>query len=196
MRRYTLLANAKGRWSRGSSESTIDQDLAILRDGGGPQQLLERLTSQVGRLEIHPGDLEGRNSQSALFKTMFLAFAEDGAQDWWSKLSISVKHAGAQDRLQFHHIFPKGYLRKCDPDIKGSLVDDIANLAFISGKTNRSISDGAPAGYLAKLVNEQSENLSTQQVPLAVALYDFEHYMEFLRERRVLIAQRLNTFLA
>jgi hypothetical protein len=98
--------------------------------------------------------------------------------------------------LQFHHIFPKAYLRKCDPDIKGSLVDDIANLAFIGGKTNRSISDGAPSGYLTKLASEQSESLSTQQVPLASAMYDFDHYEEFLQERRVLIAQRLNTFMA
>jgi hypothetical protein len=196
MCRYILMAYAKDRWSRGASESTVDQGLAVLPDGGGPQQLLDRLISQVGQLEIHPGDLEGRNSRSALFKTMFLAFAEDGLQDWWSKLSISVKHAGAQDRLQFHHIFSKAYLRKCDPDIKGSLVDDIANLAFMGGKANRSISDGAPSGYLTKLAIEQSESLSTQQVPLASDMYDFDHYEEFFRERLVLIAQRLNTFMA
>jgi len=196
MRRYVLLANAKGRWSRGSSETIIDQDLAILRDGGGPQQLIERLTTQVGRLDVQPSDLEGRNSRSALFKTMFLAFAADGAKDWWSQLTISVKHSGAQDKLQFHHIFPKAFLRNHDPEIRAVLVDDIANLAFISGKTNRSISDGDPSKYLSTLSEWQPKELKNQQVPLDVDLYSFDNYEDFLQERRVLIAGRLNEFLS
>jgi hypothetical protein len=196
MRRYVLLANAKGRWSQGSSETIIDQDLAILRDGGGPLQLIERLTTQVGRLDVQPSDLEGRNSRSALFKTMFLAFAADGAKDWWSQLTISVKHSGAQDKLQFHHILPKAFLRKHDSDIKGALVDDIANLAFISGKTNRSISDSDPDKYLANLSESQPTELENQQVPLDVDLYNFDSYEDFLQERRVLIAGRLNEFLS
>ena len=32
--RWVLLANAKGRYSRGSSETLLDQDLETIRDGG------------------------------------------------------------------------------------------------------------------------------------------------------------------
>ena len=196
IRRWLLRANAKGRWSRGSSETILDQDLAVIRDGGGPDQLTDRLKAQVGRLEVQPADLEGRNSRSALFKTMFLAFAADNAKDWWTKLAISVKHAGAQDRLQFHHIFPRAYLRKCDPEIKRSLVDDIANLAFISGKTNRSISEKAPQDYLPSIATNDVLQLQLQQVPLDDDLYGFSRYEDFLDERRHLIAARLNVFLS
>lgn len=35
LRYWVLVANAKGRYSRGSSETLLDQDLAILRSGGG-----------------------------------------------------------------------------------------------------------------------------------------------------------------
>ena len=35
LRRWVLLANAKGRYSRGSSETILDQDLLILREGRG-----------------------------------------------------------------------------------------------------------------------------------------------------------------
>ncbi|MFN9291466.1 MAG: hypothetical protein ACK6EB_25615, partial [Planctomyces sp.] len=35
LRYWALAANAKGRYSRGSSETLLDQDLATLRDGGG-----------------------------------------------------------------------------------------------------------------------------------------------------------------
>jgi hypothetical protein len=75
---WALLANAKGRYSRGSSETILDQDLAIIRDGGGTQELIDRLRLQVGRLDITPEELEGRNQRSALFKTMFLAFRAAG----------------------------------------------------------------------------------------------------------------------
>ena len=191
-----LIANAKGRWSRGSSESLLDQDIATIRDGGGYQQLLDRLTLQVGRLDIQAVDLEGRTSRSSLFKTMFLAFAQDGAKDWSSSLAISVKHSGAQDKLQFHHIFPKAYLRDFGPDLKPSQVDDISNLAFIGGSTNLKISAKAPSIYLTKLAERADHPLEAQQVPLDTSLYSPERYMDFLTERRELIAKRLNDFLA
>jgi hypothetical protein len=61
LRFWVLVANAKGRYSRGSSETILDQDLSIIRDGGGAEELLNRLRLQVGRLDITPGELEGRN---------------------------------------------------------------------------------------------------------------------------------------
>src|SRR5690606_19857354 len=89
LRQWVLLANAKGRYSRGSSETLLDQDLAVIRKGGGASELMERLKSQVGRLDISPLELEGRNQRSALFKTMFIAFRAGGARDWHSNLIIA-----------------------------------------------------------------------------------------------------------
>ena len=196
IRRWLLIANAKGRWSRGSSETLLDQDIATIRDGGGYQQLLDRLTLQVGRLDIQAVDIEGRTSQSSLFKTMFLAFAQDGAKDWNSNLAISVKHAGAQDKLQFHHIFPQAYLRDSGLDYKTSQVDDISNLAFIGGSTNLKISAQAPSSYLKKLAEREDNLLESQQVPLDTSLYEPDRFLEFQAARRESIAHRLNTFLS
>ncbi|MGY8683340.1 DUF262 domain-containing protein [Bradyrhizobium sp. UFLA05-153] len=111
LRRWVLLANAKGRYSRGSSETILDQDLATIRNGGKGPELIDRLKQQVGRLDVAPQELEGRNQRSALFKTMFLAFRSKGAKDWRSNLAISLDHSGAQHQLQFHHIFPKKQLK-------------------------------------------------------------------------------------
>ncbi len=47
--RWVLLANAKGRYSRGSSETLLDQDLNTIRDGGSYLELLERLRTQGGQ---------------------------------------------------------------------------------------------------------------------------------------------------
>lgn len=134
LRYWVLVANAKGRYSRGSSETLLDQDLATLRAQGGAQELLDRLRQQVGRLDITPEELEGRNQRSALFKTLFIAFRAAGAKDWRSKLTIALDHSGAQHKLQFHHIFPKAVLKASYTTRE---ADDIANLSFISGKTNR-----------------------------------------------------------
>ena len=42
----------KGRYSRGSTETFLDQDLATLKLGGGVPELIDRLRLQVGRLDI------------------------------------------------------------------------------------------------------------------------------------------------
>jgi hypothetical protein len=101
LRQWALIANAKGRYSRGSSETILDQDLAMLRDGGSAQDLLDRLRQQVGRLDITPEELEGRNQRSALFKTMFLAFKDGGATDWRSQVAISLDLREASTACNF-----------------------------------------------------------------------------------------------
>lgn len=193
IRYWVLLANAKGRYSRGSSETILDQDLAVLRQGGA-NELIERLRQQVGRLDIAPEELEGRNQRSALFKTMFMAFHAAGAKDWRSNLAIALDHSGNQHRLQFHHIFPKALLKRSG--FSAREADDIANLAFIGGKTNRSISDKSPAEYLPVLIQTAGEEIFTKQcIPTNPELLAPEAYKQFLSERRKLITQRLNEYL-
>ncbi|ERV90965.1 DUF262 domain-containing protein [Pseudomonas aeruginosa] len=192
LRHWALMANAKGRFSRGSSETILDQDLANIRQGGAVSELIDRLRLQFGRLDITAEELEGRNQRSALFKTMFLAFRAAGAKDWRSHLTIALDHSGAQHRLQFHHIFPKAVLKT---SFTAREADDIANLAFIGGKTNRAISDKAPAVYLPPLVDQLGEPaFAAQCIPVEASLLEVESYKDFLLERRKRIATALNTF--
>ena len=193
IRLWVLIANAKGRYSRGSSETILDQDLAILRQGGGVAELIDRLRLQVGRLDISPNELEGRNQRSALFKTMYLAFRSAGARDWRSNLTISLDHSGSLHRLQFHHIFPKAVLKT---SYNAREADDIANLAFISGRTNRGISDKPPAEYFPPLIEKVgADALAAQCIPIDDHLLEVGTYKQFLMKRRQLIAERLNEFL-
>jgi hypothetical protein len=193
LRFWVLVANAKGRYSRGSSETILDQDLAILKQGAGAPELIERLRQQVGRLDIAPEELEGRNQRSALFKTMFLAFRAAGAKDWRSNLSIALDHSGAQHRLQFHHIFPKAVLKS---SYSSREADDIANLAFIGGKTNRAISDKPPVSYFPALIEKAGPPVfEAQCIPTDMKLLDVPSYKAFLGERRQIVARRINKFL-
>ena len=161
---WVLTANAKARYSRGSSETFLDQDLAIVRRGDDLPALIQLLKTQVGRLELFPADLENRNSRSAYFKTMFLAFRGDNATDWRDQLNISLKHAGPKHSLQFHHLFPQAVLKRAGIDQRR--INDICNQSFISGRTNRKISDKEPKVYLPEIVDKLGDQaLTTQCIP-------------------------------
>ena len=193
LRRWVLLANAKGHYSRGSSETFLDQDLAILYRSGGASELTERLNRQVGNLHITQGELEGRTQRSALFKTMFLAFRDDGAKDWRSNLTIAVNHSGTQHKLQFHHIFPRAVLKD---KYKPQEINDIANLCFISAKTNKWIGKKTPRDYFPEITEiSGTKPFDVQCIPTKKKFLDPEEYKQFLEKRRELIARRLNDFL-
>ena len=199
IRKWLLCANAKGRYSRGSSETILNQDLAALREGGDTEKLFDLLRQQVGRLEVTDKDLEGRNQRSALFKTMFLAFREAGAKDWRSQIALAHNLTGAQHRLQFHHIFPKAKLKG---KYERREIDDIANLCFISGKANREIAAKPPTQYIPEIIaqneGEQADAdkaFNAQCIPLDPELLDIKNYKAFIAKRRELIAARLNEFL-
>ena len=193
LRYWVLVANAKGRYSRGSSETLLDQDLATLRDGGSANELTDRLRLQVGRLDVAPEELEGRNQRSALFKTMFLAFRTAGAKDWRSNLAIALDHSGSNHRLQFHHVFPKAVLKT---SYTSREADDIANLAFIGGKTNRQISDKPPVQYFPPLIEKSGlAAFEAQCIPTDSTLLVVDSYKNFLAERRKAVSRRLNEFL-
>jgi hypothetical protein len=192
LRFWTLVANAKGRYSRGSSETILDQDIATLRVGGAAE-LIDRLRLQVGRLDVTADELEGRTQRSALFKTMFLAFRAAGARDWRSNLAIALDHSGVEHRLQFHHIFPKAVLKNV---YTAREADDISNLSFVGGKTNRAISDKQPADYLPAYLEKAGQAcFAAQCIPIEPDLLLASSYKGFLARRRAAIASRLNEFL-
>lgn len=188
---WLYVANAKGRYSRGSSETILDQDLGLIRKDKGISGLIDNLKTQFGRLDFVPEDLEGRNRRSSLFKMMFLVFRSDGAKDWNSNLQISVNHQGRQHYLQFHHIFPKAVLKNAYTIRE---VNDIANLAFIGGKTNRKISNKKPEVYFADILDKQGDEPFKRQC-IPTEFTSVESYPDFIAERRKRITARLNHFL-
>jgi hypothetical protein len=190
-RTWFLIASAKGRYSRGSSESVLDQDLAVLRNGGGAADLLQRLEQQFGRLGFSHTDLIGRNTQSGIFKAMFLLFKENGADDWETALRISPKHANSADKIEFHHIFPRAFLKRERKNLQDGDINDIANFAFIGSTTNKQISDKTPASYR---VNYPAARLEAQLVQFEQWGDGASDFEEFLRRRRQAIAQELNIF--
>lgn len=191
--RWLHLANARGRYGRGSSETFLDNDLRAIEKGGGPAELIELLRQQVGRLELEPSDFAGRGTKSALFPLVYLVLKRRGATDWETGVGISTSVQGKQHKIQYHHIFPKALVKnKHDPQ----LVNEIANMAFIAARTNQRISSKKPIEYLREVKASYGERaLSDQGIPLEDRLYEVDAFEEFLAQRRVKLVEMVNHFL-
>lgn len=190
---WLLVANARGRYSRGSTETLLNEDLAILFRTGDIAALMEPVKRQFGRLHIEPTDLAGRGVNSPLFSLAYLALKASGAKDWYSGLGLSLTHQGKLHFIQWHHIIPKSLLKG---DFETGEINEIANMAFITGQTNRRISNKDASSYLADIVKKQGqEALSSQCVPTDSALWATERYRDFLQFRRHELAGRMNRFI-
>lgn len=187
------LANARGRYSRGSSETLLDADLSSLAKGGGPQALLQTLKQQFGRLHIEEVDFVGRGANSPLFSLVFLTLKANGAKDWQTGLGLSLTHQGRYHYIQYHHIFPKALLKG---RYERQEINEIANMAFVSGRMNRRIGSKEPSEYFPSIIKERGkEALNTQAVPSESRLHKLENYREFLEARRQLLTQAVNAFI-
>ena len=191
---WLLAANSRGRYSRGSSETLLAEDLATLFRGEPPSVLIETLRRQFGRLHIEPDDLKGRGARSPLFSLAYLALKAAGARDWHTGLGLSLTHQGQLHFIQWHHIFPKAVLKK--HEYEKAETNEIANMAFISGQTNRRLSAKPPAEYFPKIIEHHGPTaLSSQAIPADPKLHEVESYREFLAERRRELARVMNEHL-
>lgn len=191
---WLLVANARGRYSRGSTETLLNEDLAILYRGDGIAGLMEPVKRQFGRLTIEPSDLAGRGVNSPLFSLAYLALKAAGAKDWYSGLGLSLTHQGKLHFIQWHHVIPKSLLK--ERGYETGEINEIANMAFITGQTNRRISNREATQYLVDIVTKQGKDaLESQCVPTDPALWPTEAYRDFLKVRRESLAQRMNAFI-
>jgi len=191
---WLLIANARGRYSRGSTETLLNEDLAIIFRAKDIADLLEPVKQQFGRLHVEPSDLAGRGVNSPLFSLAYLALKSAGAKDWYSGLGLSLTHQGRLHFIQWHHVIPKSLLKA--KSYETGEINEIANMAFITGQTNRRISNKDAVAYLADVVAKQGEAaLTSQCVPTDRALWPVESYRDFLQYRRERLASRMNEFI-
>jgi hypothetical protein len=191
---WLLVANARGRYSRGSTETYLNEDLALLFKNEPLERLLANVRQQFGRLHVEPADLVGRGQRSPLFSLAYLALKAAGAKDWHSGLGLSLTHQGKLHFIQFHHIFPKAVLRKAG--YEKAEINEIGNMAFISGQTNRRLAIKPPEDYFPRIIEQHGEAaLASQAIPLDSPLHKIENYRLFLETRRNELARLMNAHL-
>lgn len=190
--RWLLTASAKSHFA-GSSETKLDQDLSFIERHTSSNGLLTRLENEVGRLDFTPGEIAGRSTRHGVFKTLFMALREDGAADWSSNLTIAPTHSEKSSKIEYHHIFPKQYLQATRPELPKDTVNQLANMAFIGSRTNKTISARAPHDYRHEFSDDR---FAEQFIDFDDGLDQPENFEAFIAARAEKIAERVNRFLA
>ena len=191
LHQWLLAASICGHYSKGSSESIMDQDLSAIDKGKSIAEMMSAFAKQGWTGSVTEEELRGKFHSSAYFGLMYLAMRDAGAKDWYHRTTISLTNVGSALKVQFHHICPQARL-KSHGGYGAAEINDIANLAFIGGNANRKISDKDPAEYLPKI---SEEDRKAQCVPLDDTLYNLDNYRAFLKARRKLIVEMLNAYM-
>jgi hypothetical protein len=184
---WLLVATISGRYS-GSTDTVLGQDIPAARDADPVRALLANAGAAQGRVTVTPEALRGRGRESPYFFLSLLAAQASGARDWWYGTMITPGLDEGQ-RLEYHHIHPVDTLNEMY--VKAE-INDLANLAFISGKANRKISNKSPADYFPTLGEDA---LAAHHVPLELELRYPSAYPQFLARRRELLAAAMTALL-
>ncbi|WP_158842771.1 GmrSD restriction endonuclease domain-containing protein [Saccharothrix deserti] len=183
---WFLAATVRNRYS-GSTDTRLGQDIPAARMADPVRRLLSNLGVSATGLTITPQDLAGRSVGSPYFFLSFLVAKEAGAKDWWDSIGISAAAEGSQT-LEYHHIHPQATLKSHPAKYSKAEINDLANLAFISGKANRKISHRSPVDYFPTLGDQE---LTAHLIPLNEQLRHAAEYRSFLSVRRRLLADAM-----
>ncbi|MHB8119030.1 MAG: GmrSD restriction endonuclease domain-containing protein [Methanothrix sp.] len=194
LRRWFLIANAFSHYV-GASESKLNQDLTAL----GPNSenipgLLDQLLKDLrGEPRITAQDLERAGMNSPFFFLSYLAVISQGATDWFKGIKLRRESFTDNQNIEYHHIFPKKLLdtQGVDPYLR----DEMANIAFLSQKANRSILAKEPAEYLAEIAESSVDRLEAQFIPMNRGLWQRDRFYDFLVARRAMLAEAMNIVL-
>jgi hypothetical protein len=122
-----------------------------------------------------------------------------GAIDWFNGIALYQKQIGKSFGLEVHHFFPQAVLRKAGYEpanpVHKRMINEIANLTFLTKQANLGISASKPGVYVPKVLAKYPDALKQQAIPQNPALWDVENFEAFLAERRRLLAEAINTFM-
>lgn len=193
--RWFYYAHMRGHYGMGSSESILDSDISTLLRKDSVDELLTVLENHVKKFSVDVVDIAGRGTRSPMFSMLYFILKSKKAKDWKTGLALSDEHLGNAHKIQFHHIFPKTLLAR--EGYEKREINEIANMAFIGGKTNRQILNKKPSEYLPNEVvaKRGEEALTSQLVTTNPDLWELEKYPAFLEDRRQKIADTINSFM-
>lgn len=188
---WFLEATIHGRFT-GSPETKIDQDLRAIVGPTPLDDMIANLRRGIAGLDITPEMIEGKYQRHSFVPLVFVIFRRNEARDWFTGTVLSSTNVGPEHQLELHHIFPRAVLKQADK-YESHEIDDLANIAFLSQKANRTILKSPPNEYLPE---REKERLQAQLVPLDKDLWSIDRFRDFLVERRGLLTEAINEYLS
>jgi len=210
IKKFFLLAQLSEHYGA-SADSILRKDFKVLVEASKPRLGLLELVSNLNRearqnyrgLKVRPDDVGGIPSKNVLLLLMYILMRKKKAADW------GIAHTPLEDiepsNIQLHHIFPFDLMIKDKnawkryEDEGYSLaeyradVNDIANITFLSNPTNVSLGNTSPSQYL--LTETTRDMRKAHFIPEDKELWKTENFIDFLKERRILIAKAITNFL-
>ena len=192
--RWFYAALMWGRYSRGATETILDEDLGLIRDDENPiEQMVEKIRMRSGRLEVKEEDLAVSYTKNPFFYMMYILARNAKAKDWRSGLVISTE---AGEKLRYKQVFDPSTLKESTQKKHGAKTKrqiglEIANIVFVD-KLDRQ-KHPRPEEHLEDVVKARGEDaLGAQCVPTDPALWQVQKYEDFLLHRRRTIATAIN----
>lgn len=179
---WVALASIAHRYS-GSSETALDQDLRACSKDNPVRALLNNLKSTRASLKATANDFRSSFLDRGSLLAMYIACKHKGIRDFFSGGPVIL-----QPNVDRHHILPKGQF----PEKRKKSSDTIANIAFISGPTNKSVSNTGPEIYLQQI---PTRVLRSQCIPEEPRLWRIDKAEEFWAARQKLLAEAFNDYL-
>jgi hypothetical protein len=131
------------------------------------------------------------NMGSIATKTFILILAQNKPLNFIQGTNISLERVLSQgNRNEFHHIFPKAYLKRLGDKYKDDQINCLANFSILSRTDNNKIKDNPPSRYRSEM---SLENQVLQQILAthfcSVDMFN-DNYDSFLTSRAELLLAR------
>lgn len=200
IRKWIFMSTITGFYT-GSTESEVEKQFADLRDVYDADGFVAYLNTIIANRFTDdyfeyslPAELNSSSATSPAWYGYVAAINVLGTPMLFSTAPLSqyfiLGTSGDKNSIDKHHIFPKHYLEKIGYNNDRDR-NQIANFTYLDYTTNIDISDKAPVEYVGKYrdkLGEEGYKLACTQNALPE---NFEQlsYLEFLKQRRVLMAQ-------
>lgn len=183
-------------WGRyaGSTETVLNADLAALQGDGDPlDRLVALIRQRRGDLRVTEEDFRAWSQGARFYPLLYMLTRVYDVRDWGTGVPLRSELLGKLAGLELHHIFPKNLLYKAGysrPD-----VNALANFTFLTKATNLEVTNRDPIEYFPAYEAKHPGALASHWIPMDPELWKIQNYLDFLAERRKLLAAAANTFL-
>jgi hypothetical protein len=208
VRRWFVLSLLTGRYS-GSAESTIDFDIKQIASKPFEQFLEEIESADLSDAFWNASlvqSLDSSVSSSPYFLVYLASQVKNNDKGFLSK-EITVNDLLTY-RGDIHHIFPKDFLKK--NGMERGKYNQIANYVYMQQEVNISVGNKAPQDYFTEILEqckggdlkyggiasleELHTNLLANCIPDSIFTMTAEHYDDFLKSRRQLMAEKMKEY--
>ena len=210
VRRWIIMSILTQRYTS-SPESAFDYDIRRFNETNNIEQYIideeKRQLSETFWSDYLVDRLDTPVTSSPFWKTYLVAQIFLGDRGFLSD-SIKVQYL-IENRGDVHHIFPKDYLKRNGYKNKQQ-YNQIANFAMLQTEINIAVSNRAPREYMSDvkaqcngqdnkygLISDEEDlkrNLQENSIPEEIVDMTYEDYEEFLRKRRVLMAEKVKKY--